>query len=67
MAEEEYDIILDAKKWVNERHNTSYELAKAASEAGKLKIVNEIILEPYSGSRFSFNCLRRAMMGSGVV
>ena len=40
---EEYDIILDAKKRVNEPHNRSYEQAKAASEAGKLELVNEII------------------------
>lgn len=55
MAEEEYDIILDAKKRVNEPHIRSYELAKTASEAGKLKLVNEIILEPYNGKGFELN------------
>ena len=47
---EEYDIILDAKKRVNEPHNKSYENAKILSEAGKLKQVNKIILEPYEFS-----------------
>ena len=49
---EEYDIILDAKKRVNEPHNKSYKNAKKLSEAGKLKQVNEIILEPYGGKGF---------------
>ena len=49
---EEYDIIKVAKQKVNEPHNKSYEQAKAASEAGKLKLVNEIMLEPYSGKGF---------------
>ena len=52
MAEQEYDIILEAKKTVNAPHNRSYELAKAASEAGKLKLVKEMILEPYGGKGF---------------
>ena len=34
MVKEEYDIIIDAKKRINEPHNRSYELAKATSEAG---------------------------------
>jgi len=55
MAEKEYDIIVEAKKKVNEPHNKSYLQAKAASEAGKLKLVNEIILEPYSGKGFKLD------------
>lgn len=34
MAKEEYDIIIDSKKRINEPHNRSYELAKTVSEAG---------------------------------
>lgn len=55
MAEEKYDIILDAKKRVNEPYNKYYEAAKASSVAGKLKLVNEIILEPYGGRGFKLN------------
>ena len=51
-AEEEYDIIVAAKKKVNEPFNKSYEAAKEASEAGKLKLVSEFILEPYGGRGF---------------
>ena len=52
MASEEYDIIVEAKKKVNEPYNKAYEAAKAASEAGKLKLVSERILEPYNGYGF---------------
>jgi len=52
MAAEEYDIIKDAYKRVNAPYQKYYEQAKAASEAGKLKLVNEIILEPYNGKGF---------------
>ena len=54
---EEYDIILDAKKRVNEPNNPSFEQAKAASEAGKLKLVKEMILEPYTGKGFELEQL----------
>ncbi len=49
---EDFDIIVEVKKKVNEPYNASYEAAKAASEAGKLKLVSEFILEPYSGRGF---------------
>ena len=52
MSEQEYDIIKDAYKRVNAPYQKYYEQAKAASEAGKLKLVNEIILEPYNGKGF---------------
>ena len=52
MTKEYYDIIVDAKKRVNEPHNKYFEQAKAASEAGKLKQVSEHILQPYTGAGF---------------
>jgi uncharacterized protein YcgI (DUF1989 family) len=52
MTQQEYDIIKDAYKKVNAPYQKYYEQAKAASEAGKLKLVNEIILEPYNGKGF---------------
>jgi uncharacterized protein YcgI (DUF1989 family) len=52
MAQEEYDFILDVKKRVNVPYKKYYQQAKAASESGKLKLVNEIILEPYNGKGF---------------
>ena len=55
MASEGYDLILDVKKRVNEPYNKYYQLAKAASVSGKLKLVNEIILEPYNGKGFKLD------------
>jgi uncharacterized protein YcgI (DUF1989 family) len=55
MASEEYDLILDVKKRVNEPYKKYYQQAKAASVSGKLKLVNEIILEPYNGKGFKLD------------
>ena len=55
MAPEEYDFILDVKKRVNVPYKKYYQQAKAASESGKLKLVNEIILEPYNGKGFKLD------------
>ena len=52
---EEYDIILDAKKRVNEPNNKAYKQAKAASEAGRLKLISEHILQPYGGYGFELD------------
>ena len=52
MAEEEFDFILDVKKRVNVPYKKYYEQAKAASEAGKLKLVSEHILQPFNGYGF---------------
>ena len=49
MSEQEYDLIKEAYKKVNAPYQKYYEQAKAASEAGKLKLVKEITLEPYNG------------------
>lgn len=52
MAEQEFDIIVEAKKKVNAPNDKAYLAAKAASEAGKLKLVKEMTLEPYGGKGF---------------
>ena len=52
MAQEDYDIVLDAKTRVNGPYDRFYEQAKAASEAGTLKLVDEFVLEPYTGRGF---------------
>ena len=52
MTQKEYDIVADAKKRMNEPYNKYYEQAKAASEAGSLRLVDEFILEPYNGRGF---------------
>ena len=49
MTEKEYDLILDGARRVNEPYDKYYKQAKAASEAGKLKLVSEHVLEPYTG------------------
>ena len=54
MAPEEYDFILDVKKRVNVPYKKYYQQAKAASESGRLKLVNEIILEPYNGKGIKY-------------
>jgi uncharacterized protein YcgI (DUF1989 family) len=49
---EDYDIVADAKKRMNEPYNRYSEQAKAASLAGKLKLVKELTIEPYNGRGF---------------
>ena len=55
MTQKEYDIILDVKKRMNAPYQKYYEQAKTASEAGKLKLVSEHILEPYNGYGFELD------------
>ena len=52
MAEQEFDLVKDAKKRINEPYNKYAEQAKAASLAGKLKLVKEFTIEPYNGKGF---------------
>jgi len=52
MANQAYDIIHDAQRRMNEPFNKYSDQAKAASEAGKLKLVKELTIEPYNGKGF---------------
>ncbi len=55
MPQEEYDLILDAGARVNAPYEKYYEQAKAASVNGKLKLVSERIVQPYSGAGFELD------------
>ena len=50
--EEFYDVSAEAKKNVNKPYNKFYEKGKAASDAGKLKLVSEKICQPFNGYSF---------------
>ncbi len=52
MAEQEYDLVKYAKKKINEPYDKIADKAKAASIAGKVKLVNEFRIEPYNGKGF---------------
>ena len=52
MTQQEYDIVADAKNRVNAPYQKYFEQAKAASEAGKLRLVNEYVMQPYTGKGF---------------
>ena len=52
MAEQEFDLAAEAKKAVNKRYDMYYEKAKAAHDAGKLKLVSEHICQPFQGHAF---------------
>lgn len=52
MSKPDYDIVADVKKRLNEPFDKYGENARAASEKGELELVNEIILEPYTGRVF---------------
>ena len=52
MEKPDYDIVADVKKRLNEPFDKYGQQARAASEKGELKLVNEIILEPYGGRGF---------------
>ena len=55
MAEEFFDAGEEAKKKVNKRYDPYCEKAKAASDAGKLKLVSEKICEPFNGYSFELD------------
>ncbi len=55
IAEEFYDVSAEAKKNVNKPYNKYYEKGKAASDAGKLKLVSEKICQPFNGYSFELN------------
>ena len=52
MAKEFYDLSAEAKKNVNKPYNQYFEKAKAASDAGKLKLVSEKTVQPFDGYGF---------------
>jgi len=52
VAQDEYDLVKAAKLRVNAPNDKYYEQARAASKAGSLELVDEFILEPYSGRGF---------------
>jgi uncharacterized protein YcgI (DUF1989 family) len=52
MAEQEYDLVKYAKKKINEPYDKIANKAKAASIAGKVKLVKELMIEPYNGRGF---------------
>ena len=52
MANDQYDLVSDKKKQFNKPAEAAYLNAKAASENGELKLVNEFIMEPYKGHGF---------------
>ena len=55
MADEFYDVTADKKKSINEQYREPGEKAKAASDAGKLKLVSEQICEPFNGYAFELD------------
>ena len=66
MTQDEYQILEDKGGHVNALYRKYYEQAKAASEGGKLKLVREQRLEPYSGKGFEVGkgqVIRYEMLG----
>ena len=55
MPDEFVDISLETKKRMNEPYKRYYEQAKAASDNGALKLVDEKILPPYDGYGFTLD------------
>ncbi len=55
MTEEFYDVTKDKKKIVNERYKEPGDKAKAASDAGKLKLVSEKVCQPFRGHSFKLD------------
>ena len=56
MAEDKFiDISKETKKRMNEPYEKYYKQAKAASDAGKLKLVREEIWQPYNGYGFTLD------------
>jgi len=47
-----YDLVADMKKRFNKRFESAYLKAKQASDQGKLKLVDEFIMEPNKGHGF---------------
>ena len=55
MSEKFFDAGEEAKKKVNQRYDPYCEKARAASDAGKLKLVSEKICEPFNGYPFKLD------------
>ena len=52
MTKQDYDLADSIKKTLTKRYEKYYKNAKAAQEAGKLKLVSETICQPHSGYAF---------------
>ena len=48
----QYDLVAEKKKEFNKPSEAAYLKAREASDKGKLKLVNEFIMEPYKGHGF---------------
>ena len=55
MENDFYDAGAEAKKKVNRRYEKYYRQAKAASDAGRLKLVSEQICQPFQGHSFELD------------
>ena len=55
MAEEFYDIAADFKKKIAERFSGAGKKATELSKAGKLKVIEERMLDPFNGYGFELD------------
>ena len=49
----DHDLIAEMKRAFNKRSEAAYLSAKEASEQGKLKLVDEFVMQPYEGHGFA--------------
>lgn len=51
----QYDLVTEKKKEFNRPFDAAYLNARAASEAGELRVIDEFIMQPYQGHGFELN------------